>query len=149
MGSVGSFRSLASMPMCDAASITPGMTYLPAASTISAPAGTVTLAPTATIFPARMTTVPFGIAGPAMGSTVPPRMAIARSWADAVVERARSAVAMDATRRELRMVHGMLLGLLHVRAIVDHRSVADHEVDSRLGLVPWPVEDHQVGILPD
>src|SRR5215203_3558597 len=147
MGSVGSFRSFASMLMCDAASITPGMTNLPAASTISAPAGTATFAPTATILPPRMTTVPFGIAGPLTGSTVPPRIATARSCAESDADKARSAVAMETVRTGVRRILPMLLGLL--RAIVDHLAVSDHEIDPRSGLVPRSVEDHEVRILAD
>src|SRR5215204_82445 len=135
MGSVGSFRSFASMPMCDAASM------------ISAPAGTATFAPTATILPPRMTTVPFGIAGPLTGSTVPPRIAMARSCAESDAEKARNAVAMEIVRRGARRVLRMLLGLL--RTIVDHLAVSDHEIDSRSGLVPRAVEDHEVRILAD
>src|SRR5512147_1434477 len=103
------------------------MTYFPAASMTSAPAGTLTLAPTAAIFPPRMTTVPLGIAGPLMGSTVPPRIAIARSCAEDSEAKARSAVAMNAATCKLLRMRGMLLGLR--RAIVDHRAVSDHEID--------------------
>ena len=39
----------------------PGMTLIPVASITSAPAGTETPAPTASIFPSRITTVPPGI----------------------------------------------------------------------------------------
>src|SRR4051812_50327 len=133
------------MPMCDAASITPGITYLPDASTICAPAGTLTFAPTATILPPRMTTVPLGIAGPLTGSTVPPRMAMARSCADSVAENATSAATTDDATGVSRV--RMLLRLR--RAIVDHRSVSDHEIDARPRLVPRSIEDHDVRILAD
>src|SRR5690349_23988239 len=135
------------MPMWDTASMTPGMTYLPVASTTSAPAGTCTLAPTPTILPPRMTTVPLGIAGPLMGSTVPPRIAIARSCANTEVDRTRSEVVSDTSG--VNDVRRMLLRLLRGGAIVDHLSVADHEVDPRFRLVPRPVEDHEVSVLAD
>src|SRR5688500_8256055 len=43
----------------------PGVTILPEASMTRPPDGTATVVPTAAIFPARMTTVPFSMAGPA------------------------------------------------------------------------------------
>jgi hypothetical protein len=48
-----------SAAMCECASMMPGDTNRPVASTTSAPAGTGTLAPTASIFPPRKTMVPF------------------------------------------------------------------------------------------
>src|SRR4051812_38322880 len=108
--------------MCDTASITPGLTYFPAASTISAPAGTVTLAPTATIFPPRMTTVPLRIAGPVIGITVPPRIAIARSWAEADAEKTRKAVAAVGDARDLHGIQGHHLECFVLGNPVAHRQ---------------------------
>ena len=44
------------------------MIVLPARSCVSAPAGTGTDAPTATILPSRTTSVPFSMTGPLMGT---------------------------------------------------------------------------------
>ena len=57
------------MPICVADSIQPGVTIFPVASTMRAPAGTWTAAPTAAILPAWITTVPRSIAGPDTGNT--------------------------------------------------------------------------------
>ena len=53
----------------------PGVTNLPVASTLSAPAGTATLAPTAAILPSRTSTVPLGMTPRVTVRTVPPVMA--------------------------------------------------------------------------
>ncbi len=53
----------------------PGVTNLPPASITVVPAGTSTVAPTATIFPSRTRMVPFGITGPAAVSSVALRIA--------------------------------------------------------------------------
>src|SRR5262249_21169785 len=52
-----------------------GVTHLPVASIRCASLGTVTFAPTATILPSRISTVPFSIGGPLTGYTLPPLMA--------------------------------------------------------------------------
>ena len=52
---------MASAAMCECASMMPGEMNLPVTSMTSAPAGIVTLAPSAAIFPSRRTIVPFGI----------------------------------------------------------------------------------------
>ena len=54
----------------------PGVTHLPEASMRVASEGMVTFAPTETIRPPRMSTVPFSITGPLTGCTRPPVMAI-------------------------------------------------------------------------
>ncbi len=69
---------IASFAMCECASMMPGETNCPVVSTISAPAGTVTFAPTAAIFPSRRSTVPFGIVPLVTVRTVPPLSATSR-----------------------------------------------------------------------
>ncbi len=65
-----------SAAMCECASMMPGVTKRPFASTMSAPAGMAVLAsPTAAILPSRNTTVPFWIVPRVTVSTVPPRIA--------------------------------------------------------------------------
>jgi hypothetical protein len=49
---------MTSEALWECASTIPGITYLPLPSMTRAPAGTATLAPTAAIFPSRITTVP-------------------------------------------------------------------------------------------
>src|SRR5688572_10997270 len=78
--------------------MSPGITYFPVASTIVAPGGTATLAPTAAILPPRISTVPPRIGGRVIVSTVPPRIAIgARScaWPDDDVSAATMAAAIQ------------------------------------------------------
>ena len=61
---------------CECASMMPGVTKRPLASTTSAPAGmSVPGPPTAAIFPSRRITVPFWMVPRVTVSTVPPRMA--------------------------------------------------------------------------
>ena len=72
---------IASLAMCECASMSPGETNWPVVSMISAPAGIETFAPTAAIFPSRRTTVPFGIVPFVTVSTVPPRSATTRACA--------------------------------------------------------------------
>ena len=74
---------IASLAMCECASMMPGETNCPVASMTSAPAGTATFAPTAAILPSRRTTVPFGIVPFVTVSTVPPRSATMPAWAPA------------------------------------------------------------------
>ena len=50
---------IASLAMCECASMMPGDTNLPVASMTVAPAGACTLAPSAAILPSRSTMVPF------------------------------------------------------------------------------------------
>ena len=66
---------IASLAMCECASMMPGDTNWPVVSMTSAPGGTATLAPTAAILPSRRITVPFGIVPFVTVSTVPPRSA--------------------------------------------------------------------------
>ncbi len=54
------------------------MIVLPARSCDSAPAGTDTVAPTATILPSRTTRVPFSMTGPLMGTI----RALVNAWVD-------------------------------------------------------------------
>ena len=64
----------------------PGVTHLPRASITSAPAGTATFGPAATMRPLRMTTVPPGIGSPPSPSaTVPPVMAMVCAASGAAV----------------------------------------------------------------
>ena len=49
---------MASLPICECASIRPGVTNLPVPSTMVAPDGICTLAPIAVILPSRITIVP-------------------------------------------------------------------------------------------
>lgn len=69
---------IASLAMCECASMIPGDTNRPVVSTISAPAGIATLAPTAAILPSRSSTVPFGMVPFVTVRTVPPRSATMR-----------------------------------------------------------------------
>ena len=63
-------------PIWPAPSIRPGVTHLPDASMLVAPAGTARLVPTAAIRPSRMSTVALLIFGPDTGYTVPPVIAM-------------------------------------------------------------------------
>ena len=73
----------------------PGMIVLPARSCVSAPAGTGTDAPTATILPSRTTSVPFSMAGPLMG--------MMRALVKACVDWAWAQPAPRADRASVRM----------------------------------------------
>src|SRR3954468_14678153 len=68
--------------------IKPGMIVLPATSTFSASAGTsvVSFGPTATIFPALITSVPEGISSPSIGMIFAPTNARALSSASVHVD---------------------------------------------------------------
>ncbi len=68
------------------------MIVLPAMSWVSAPAGTATLAPAATILPSRTTRVPRSTAGPLMGI----RRTLTNAWV--VCATATPAVAADTAR---------------------------------------------------
>ena len=85
-GVAGSLPSLSSVspplaprPMCEWASIKPGVIVLPFTSMMRAPAGisTIPAAPTARIFPFLTTSTPSGIPGPAAVRRRAPRKAIA------------------------------------------------------------------------
>ena len=69
-----------SLAMCEWASMMPGDTNLPLTSIVSAPAGILTLAPSAAIFPSRNTIVPFGIVPLVTVRIVAPRSATTRDW---------------------------------------------------------------------
>ena len=72
---VAATASTSIRPIREKPATIPGVTHLPVASTRWASAGIATLRPAATIRPLRITTVPFGIGAPAMGTTVALRMA--------------------------------------------------------------------------
>src|SRR5262245_5540312 len=63
-------------PRCECVSMIPGVTNLPVPSITRASGGTVTFAPTATIFPSRRTIVPFWMRGPVAVRIVALRIAM-------------------------------------------------------------------------
>ena len=63
---------IASLAMCECASMMPGEMNRPVTSTTSAPAGTSTSAPTAAILPSRSRIVPFGMVPLVTVRSVPP-----------------------------------------------------------------------------
>ena len=83
---------MASAAMCECASMMPGEMNLPVTSITSAPAGIVTLAPSAAILPSRRTMVPFGIVPRVTVTSVPPFSATTpgRGCAGACPREARS-----------------------------------------------------------
>ena len=62
-------------PRCACASMKPGSTHLPVASTTSTPLPTRTFEPTAAILPSVTSTVAFSIGSPSTGTTYPPTIA--------------------------------------------------------------------------
>src|SRR5207247_1593091 len=88
-----------SAAMCEWQSMIPGDTNLPAASTMSAPAGIETLAPSAAILPLRSTIVPFGIVPRVTVRIVAPLIAVTAAGGGAVCVCARGWTAMSTRAR--------------------------------------------------
>ena len=91
--------STSDRPIREKPATTPGVTHLPCASTIVAPAGTATLAPAATTRPSRITTMPLSIGSlPSPITTRPPTKAVV--WAVAGTAARKAAQANRTVRVE-------------------------------------------------
>src|SRR5688500_8480476 len=98
---------MASAAMCECASMMPGDTNLPVPSMTSAPAGTVTLAPSAAIFPSRNTMVPFWMVPFVTVTSVALRMATTPGVRACPVTRAVAAGATMAIRNAAARAAGL------------------------------------------